>query len=403
MSKGHNVFQCIIPPQKPWSDVIAGTVDIDSNKISASDWEKLFITWLRDLHRSNICRSTRFHNSIIHQYGGIFVTGTRSPSLSQIDFKCGIEVLTSALTVIRTCEPRWQLSSQIRDTIGFNIYQAWVNLTLSWTNVMTNGYEDSCDIDALIVEPEQVLSPLLSLLVTIVKIFGNYYISPTKLITIFKEANDDDDGDGDVGDNDDDEELFSKESSSFRAVLSNLFKLPILIMKPSALSNPTPLKYIEAETVVTMKQYSSSYIIAILECLMKLAEELSQNSCTDNSTEIKIDDILEHDLIKKMITKSNNLIQNTTEINRINELFLKLSEMMIEKTDAMNNSLGKRKLESLENNDDKEHVSKREKVPENLIAKIDEIEMFIEEKSDCYNEDKREKIKIHLDEVRKLL
>jgi hypothetical protein len=273
---------------------------------------------------------------------------------------------------------------------------------------MTNGYEDSCDIDALIVKPEQVLSPLLSLLLTIVKIFGNYYISPTKLITIFKEAkiddDDDDDGDGDgegdVDDNDDDEELFSKESSSFRAVLSNLFKLPILIMKPSALPNPTPLKYIEAETLVKMKQYSSSYIITILECLMNLAEELSENSCTDNSTEIKIAEILEHDLIKKMIIKSNNLVENTTEINNINELLLKLSEM-IEKTDAMNNKLGKRK--ALENKDDKEHVSKREKVPENLIAKINEIEMFIEEKSGCYDEDKREKIKNHLDEVRKLL
>jgi hypothetical protein len=171
-------------------------------------------------------------------------------------------------------------------------------------------------------------------------------------------------------------------------------------MKPSALPNPAPLKYIEAETVVRMKQYSPSYIITILECLMKIAEDSSQNSCTDNSTEIKIDDILEHDLIKKMITKSINLIENTTERNNINELFLKLSDM-IEKTGAMNNSLGKRK--SLENNDDKEHVSKREKVPENLIAKINEIEMFIEEKSDCYNEDKREKIKGYLDEVRKLL
>ena len=389
MSVGYHVHQCIVVPEKPWSDISAK--NNDNSPSPSYYWKKLFIIWLSDLYRNHLCEKISFHTSVVNQYGGVIITGKRSPSLSLSDFKTGTEILSAALDVLEPDETEGRLPSQINETIGFNLYQAWVNLMMSWTNVMSLGYDDMCDVDPFIADPQHTLSPLLSILIAIVRVFGDHYILPEKSITIYKDADDEIDNDSD--------DVFSTETSSLRAVLSSLFQLPVSITSPI----PTQLTYINASTIAKMRSLSSMYVITILETLIKLEEELSARS------QSKVRDILGHDLIKKVATlidtqRSNS---NENETNLINACILKLREIIgaddispiginNNNNDDDGNVLGKRK--SIDENCDSKSI-KRNKVVQDLNELMSDVKDLYE----CDNCDNAIKVQALLQNIKMII
>jgi hypothetical protein len=384
MSVGCHVHQSVVVPENPWSDT-----NIKSHISPCEYWRKLFKFWLKDLYLLHIGDRVSFHTSLINHYGGVIITGKRSPSLSFADFQTGSEILRIALDVIQSAETKGRLP-KIFDTIGFNLYQAWVNLMMSWINIMSLGYEDMCDVEALIVDPEQTLTPLLSALIMIVQVFGDYYILPEKTITIYKEENFEND------ENDEDDcDCGSKDTSSLRVVFSSLFQLPVLRMS----SMPTSSTYIAASTIAAMRSFSSSYVITILQALIKLEEKLSANS------QSKLRDILGQDLIKEVFTliESQKSNINENEIILMNECKLKLHDI-IEVNDigiVINNYdddkiLGKRK--SIEENEDSKSI-KRNKV----VAILDELMSSVYDFYECNNNDDVIKLQIHRQEIEKII